>query len=251
MALGSRSSGGLSKAAAVNDLKDRRLMLRPCLEAAVSLKTQEQYGFYLAKLSTRARRRGLEIPWDNWIKLDLVLAEYIEELARSGMHSGDGEKSLAAVVFEVADLRKADLRVASLALKGFQKLCPARSRPPLPEDVTAALAAILAIGGAREAALWVLTAHFGYFRPGEVFNFLKEDLVGPVTDARTSLAAPILIVAPEERLVKSKAQTLDDSVRCWSSSGPPASTARPSSRWTAPTSRSSGDGRRRCWDSRA
>lgn len=59
----------------------------------------------------------------------------------------------------------------------------------------------------------MLTAHFGYFRPGEVFNFLKEDLVGPATDARTSLAAPILIVAPEERLVKSKTQTFDDSVR--------------------------------------
>lgn len=128
MALGSRSSGGLSKAAAANDLKDGKLKLRPCLEAAVSLKIQEQYNFYLAKFVAWARRRDLVIPWDNWIGLDLALAEYIEELARSGMQSGDGEKSLAAVVFEVADLRKADLRVASRALKGFQKLCPAPAR---------------------------------------------------------------------------------------------------------------------------
>lgn len=72
---------------------------------------------------------------------------------------------------------------------------------------------MLVVGGAREAALWVLTAHFGYFRPGEVFGFLKEDLFAPAAGSRSPLAAPILIVAPEERLVKSKAQTFDDSVR--------------------------------------
>lgn len=59
----------------------------------------------------------------------------------------------------------------------------------------------------------MLTAHFGYFRPGEVFNFLKEDLVAPTRGARPAPSAPILVVAPEERLVKSKTQTFDGSVR--------------------------------------
>lgn len=187
--------------------------MRPCLEASIALKTQEQYAFYLAKFESWARLRGSNVSWDDWIGLDLLVAEYLEDLAKEGKQSGEGEKILAAVVFEVADLRKADLRVASRALKGFQKLRPSRSRPPLPEDVTAAIAALMVMAGAREAALWVLTAHLGYFRPCEVFGFLRDDLIAPAADARAALTAPVLTVAPEERLVKSKTQTFDDSVR--------------------------------------
>lgn len=80
-ALASRSSGAMLKAAAENDKRHGRLRLRPCLEATISLKTQEQYDFYLEKFVAWARHRDLEVPWDEWVKLETMIAEYIEELA--------------------------------------------------------------------------------------------------------------------------------------------------------------------------
>ena len=56
--------------------------------------------------------------------------------------------------------------------------------------------------------MYVLTLHFGYFRPGEGITFLADDLVFPAYSHQKSLSFPALVVAPSERLLPSKSQTV-------------------------------------------
>ena len=184
-----------------------------CETASVKPCTLAQYDKHLARFLLFVKTSGVVVDWAKPGCLDQLLTQYLDHLYLTGATAPDGEKAIAATVFAVPGLERRQLQRANRALKGFRKLLPLRSRAPVPEELTCGVAVWLILRGHLELALYVLTLHFGYFRPGEGKGFKAEDLIPPAGSRQRSLNTASLVVAPQERLEVSKTQTFDDTVQ--------------------------------------
>ena len=107
--------------------------------------------------------------------MDASLQDYIEELYDSGRPMSWGTLALCAVLFYRPDM-KGRLGLAARALKGWRRLSPALSKPPMSRDVARVVAMKLARGGRASMGVAVLVAHHCYLRVSEYCGLWRSDV---------------------------------------------------------------------------
>ena len=122
------------------------------------------------------------------------------------------EKIVAATVANVAGLSRKNMSRITKALSGFRKAHPPRSRPPVPDELAAAISAVQMAKGYRMSALLTWMGQRCYFRPGERLKIQVQDLLRPAGGAGLGRQFWSIQVAPEDRLEPSKTQTFDDTI---------------------------------------
>ena len=95
------------------------------------------------------------------------------------------------------------------ALRGWSKLSPAKSRPPLPKCAVAGLMALLLVRREPGMCLWVALAFVAYLRAGEAFGLHVEDLLTPTLGINAHWAVSL---CPLSRGKASKTGIYDDTV---------------------------------------
>ena len=122
------------------------------------------------------------------------------------------EKIVAATVANIAGLSRKKMTRITKALSGFRKAHPPRSRPPIPDELAAAISAVQMAKGHRTSALLTWVGQRCYFRPGERLKIQVQDLLPPAGGAGLGRQQWSIQVAPEDRLEPSKTQTFDDTI---------------------------------------
>lgn len=124
-----------------------------------------------------------------------------------------GNYVVAAVLHRHPELRERGwLARAQQSLKGWRKLCPPKSRMPLPYEAVC-LVALTAIrqGLVQEALAMLLT--FGlYLRPTEFQHLRVQDIVKPVKKGAKVYKYWSVLLHPLEEGVPSKAQQWDEAL---------------------------------------
>jgi hypothetical protein len=144
--------------------------------------------------------------------VEVLLWDFGDHLLEEGEPMHRFEKVVAAVVYRTAGLQKKDMKRIAMALKGFRKARPASSRPPIPDELAAAITAAQMAQGHHISALLTWTAQRCYFRPGERHKILVKDLLPPANSAAAGGNWWSIQIAPQERLQPSKTQTFDDTI---------------------------------------
>ena len=102
---------------------------------------------------------------------------------------------------------------AARAAKGFQRMAPSRSRPPLPW-----LALMCMMGSAMHAgqfpfALFLLMNFVMYPRPGELLSLRPEQIVAPTSEAGSYARHWSILLAPSEWEIPGKTGEYDETLR--------------------------------------
>ena len=107
--------------------------------------------------------------------LDWYISEYILYLYTHGWG-----KAEAACVFSGFDMLipgiKVDMHRSKRSLRGFMRLSPSQSKPPMPWPVCAVVALWLAFNGQYPMGLAVLVSFDGYLRRSEALKLRFEDI---------------------------------------------------------------------------
>ncbi|CAE7239903.1 unnamed protein product [Symbiodinium sp. CCMP2592] len=114
--------------------------------------------------------------------LDQALAEHLEDLYRDGEDLATARYAVAAALFFRPELRSpamTHLPKVKQSLAGWSKLCPPRSRLPIPYAVVALLALHALSLGLLEIAIYLLLTFSLYMRPSEGLRLRKKDVVRP------------------------------------------------------------------------
>jgi hypothetical protein len=146
------------------------------------------------------------------VRLETLLLDYMDILLQENQAVYNIEKTIAAAVASTLGASRGDMKRLNRALTGYRKAIPPRSRLPIPDELCAALAAVLMADKHPETAIMTVLGQDGYFRPGEMRDLCVSDLVAPPGGLDPVTKYWSLIVAPEERLEASKTQTFDDTV---------------------------------------
>ena len=171
--------------------------------------TLRSYRQRIGELRRKAGRRPLETAE----QIDEVAVELMEELYFSGGAHAEGSYLYAAIQFffpEVFKHGSRGLPRTVRALKGFKRLAPGSSRPPLPQVALFALVGAAMFIGLQSFALALLLGYNCYLRPGELLSLAPSQLIRPRQGSGTSRWA--LILAPEDGARASKTGEFDESV---------------------------------------
>jgi integrase len=144
--------------------------------------TQERYKQAVDDFWRWCRRQGLR-------RLRAVEADAAVQMYADAVFAALGGKGRSKVVATLCGLLAArpDLRDklpgTREALRGWARLRPSKSRPPMGRHLAVAVAVALAAKGEWEAGAAVLIAFEGLLRKGEVLGLRREDVAFP-EDAR-------------------------------------------------------------------
>lgn len=108
-------------------------------------------------------------------RIDLLCTKYLHLLYRSGK----GKVEASACFYSLNLLRAGitrELPCAAQALKGFRKLVPSISCPPLTWPITVLIALSMARSGHQQEAVATLLAFDCYLRINEALNLMREDV---------------------------------------------------------------------------
>ena len=182
---------------------------------SVTEATRQDYANKLEQFKRSARLRDLNIPPDI---LDAKLVKFFGQGFLAGDSYTHGEKVWAAVRFYVPSFAShghLHLPRSARSLKGWRKLCPTKTRRPLPWDIAAAVAWNLLLTSTGMCIAWLLMLDT-YMRPGECLELTCEQVLPP-THRWPMLKAAILL-HPDQRAVASKTGELNESLvvsRAW------------------------------------
>ncbi|CAK0871674.1 unnamed protein product, partial [Prorocentrum cordatum] len=129
-----------------------------------------------------------ELPLHTAAQVDLALMSYADYAWSIGLERAAVLKTYAAYVSAHPDFsRKGSLRLPRFcrALQGWKRLDPGQTRPPMPWQVVALVALVMATQlGSPHAALMVVTMFWVYLRPSEAVGLREQDLLpsGSCTD---------------------------------------------------------------------
>lgn len=159
------------------------------LRAGYAESTQIKYLSQVSAFVTRCLEEKEHI--DNMEELDLALMDYFHYLY---FEEGAGKQKAVDCFYGLVMLMprfrsKECLPGARAALRGYQKLCPSESWPPLTRPLMALIAVELHRMGRKDMALAVLMSFAALLRIGEVVGLKKED-VAARRDARLGVSLP-------------------------------------------------------------
>ena len=95
-------------------------------------------------------------------------------------------------------------------MKGWRRLCPPRSRMPIPYEVTCLLALQACKKGLVEVALAMMLIFSLYLRPNEAFLLRSRDIVRPVKSKPKAFKHYAVVLHPLEEGVPSKTLQWDE-----------------------------------------
>src|ERR1700722_18383831 len=152
-----------------------RLPLQDLVLATSSLKS---YNKSLSSFLTHARLTPQQLLTVPAIRLDRLLAVYIQHSYDTASPFTYAAHALHAVVFHRPDL-KAHMFISRQCLKGWERVKKCSSRPPLTWELTVAIACALARSGFHAPAVATLVAFDCYLRVGELTRLRLRDIVMP------------------------------------------------------------------------
>ena len=113
-----------------------RLCISKCENHSVRPSSRAVYDLHRQRVLAWARQATVVLRWDRPALLDRHFVLYLDHLLETSRPTADAEKTLAAVVFSVSGLARSLLPTANRALKGFRRVRPHQSRPPIPEEIS-------------------------------------------------------------------------------------------------------------------
>ena len=190
------------------DLRTRSLLERRSVRASTERDYQQRYG----EFRTWCRRSRLSIRTKSDLQTALIYR--MHEMYFDGDLCHEAEKLMASVTYERVDMQKGlvDLPRARLALEGFRKLSPPRSRLPLPWLVVAGLINEMVRAKAWESAIATAIAFVLYLRPSEALRLRQRDVVAPHPKAGAHMSHWSVILNPWEMETSSKTGEFDESL---------------------------------------
>ena len=144
--------------------------------------------------------------------LDDTLSRYFENLFFLGHQPAVGEKTFASVLHHWPQFSKVgskSLAGSWRAIKGWRRLCPGRSRYPMPRSFWMGMAVTLCHLGQVQMAVFVLIAVSSYLRPSSMFSLSRGSLVPPVVGVTKWWT---LLAHPHEEVSTSKTHEKDVSI---------------------------------------
>ena len=180
-------------------------------QASVSAPCRARYGRHWKHM------QHLVVDRDGFLKppvvADQALTAYLEEQYMEGEDLATARYMIAAVLFFKPELKSkgmSKLPRVKQSLDGWQKLCPPRSRLPIPYEVVALLALWALQSGAKQIAMYLLLSFALYLRPNESLRLRKRDLVKPSTGRGGGYPHWTVVLHPLELGHSSKTQEFDE-----------------------------------------
>lgn len=147
----------------------------------------------------------------NMASLDSQVTAYLEFLYLEGEDLSAANYLVASVMFHVPGCKGlSTLPKAQQSMKGWRRLCPPRSRMPIPLEAIALLAESATHQKLPQIALVLLLTFFLYLRPGEAFKLRVQDIVRPVKRAGKGYKFFSVLLHPTEQDIPSKTLQWDE-----------------------------------------
>lgn len=189
-------------------------------EASVKAATRKRYQVHWENFQKWSRGRvknllkwGIEEAARATMHLDMLVVDYLESLYMSGEDLSVANYTMAAIVFSVPWLKnQAALPEALQSMKGWRKLCPRRSRMPLPFEAVCLVVQKAVQEQRVEIGLVLLLSFFLYLRPMEAFRLRVKDIVKPVKRGGSSYGHYSFLLHPMEMGVPSKTLQWDEAL---------------------------------------
>ena len=174
--------------------------------------TEANYRSKLDNLLTWCRERCLS--HHTLAQLEHALLRWMHELFYDGDYSHEGSTLLAALVYLRDDLSKGapELPRARAALKGWQKVAPARSRLPPPWCVACLMINDMARRGHHACASATALTFLAYLRPSELLRIRVGHVTRPPRHGSSNLQHWSLLLHPYELDTPSKTAEFDESI---------------------------------------
>lgn len=143
--------------------------------------------------------------------IDNHLADYLEMLYHKGEDLSQANYATAAVMFKVPGTKGLhQLPKSQQAMKGWRRLCPARSRLPVPYEVVCLLSQVALKSGKGELAIALQLMFLLYLRPSEITTLRVQDIVPPVKTRGRRYPHYAVLLHPTEAGIPSKTKQWDE-----------------------------------------
>lgn len=142
--------------------------------ASYSIKTQRKYRAAVLSFFRWWHSHYIFDP-PTWSNVDSYLADYMGYLHFNGYGKAEASCCLSGLDMFFPGITSC-LHSSKRALKGYMRLIPSVSKPPLPWPVCAVIAAWLAFNDQYSMGLAVLISFDGYLRKEEVLQLRYEDI---------------------------------------------------------------------------
>ncbi|CAK9008777.1 Uncharacterized protein SCF082_LOCUS10011, partial [Durusdinium trenchii] len=143
--------------------------------------------------------------------IDNHLADYLEMLYHKGEDLSQANYATAAVMFKVPGTKGLhQLPKSQQAMKGWRRLCPARSRLPVPYEVVCLLSQVALKSGKVELAIALQLMFLLYLRPSEITTLRVQDIVPPVKTRGRRYPHYAVLLHPSEAGIPSKTKQWDE-----------------------------------------
>ena len=143
---------------------------------------------------------------------DIAISRYLDSLFLDGYNHDKGEKAIAAARHFRPDLPLGDSRSMPrtyAAVRGFRRLAPGHTRPPLPRPALFAAVGLAGATGRLELALALALSWDCCLRlPSDLVRLTGASLIPPTNASR----AWGLLMYPDEQGVRSKTGNFDEGV---------------------------------------
>lgn len=160
------------------------------IKAAYAPSTLKSYSTSFNLFLSWCRDQG-EDP-QTWDQLDLCFVDWLHDLYIDMGGNGSGKsvaiKARQGLLLQLPQAKE-HLRQTALAIKGWNKIAPTTSYPPLSWDLAAVIAVRLVLTGNLRAGVGVLLAFDCYLRVGELCDLKRED-IADVKDSRLDSKVP-------------------------------------------------------------
>ena len=179
-------------------------------DKAVTTRVARQYDEELKQFTQKASISSLAGLGED--ELDSKLADYFERSFFEGNQPSQGGKLVAALMHRLPAYGKNGTRKiprAWRALRGWKKLCPARSRKPEPLRLWAGIANAMALRGQYSMGMFVLMSVTTYLRPSSLLALRRCYLIAPSGRGSNYWT---LLAHPREGLTPSKTGEFDLSI---------------------------------------
>ena len=144
--------------------------------------------------------------------VDANLTKHLEEIYMDGEDLSTARYVIAAILFFVPMLRAPgmiNLPRVRQSLSGWQKLCPPRSRLPIPFEVVVLMAVTALKKSQLQMGIYLLLTFALYLRPNEGLRLRKKDLVCP-SSRKEGYQHWTVVLHPLELGTSSKTQEFDE-----------------------------------------
>jgi len=164
----------------------------PLQDLALAPSSLKSYNKNLSKFLTHARLSPQQLLSEPAMRLDRLLAVYIQSSYDAASPFTYAAHALHAVVYHRPDVKQ-QLFVARQCLKGWERVKHSVSHPPLTWELTVAIACTLSRSGYHGPAVAMLVAFDCYLRVGELTRIRLLDVIMP-HDARMGRAHTAMAV---------------------------------------------------------